>query len=108
VKPSTLSGLARDVITLYETIFIPIFVFSIILFVLFIRNGKTAAAAAVASGSVPLMTKLIFSLWNGGNMLTKEEREQRSYILTGTPFAMVLLALTSYEVYIANVLQYIR
>jgi hypothetical protein len=101
-KPSILSGLARDVITLYETIFIVIFVFSMILFVMFIRNGQS-----LTTDKIPLMTKMIFSLW-GDVTLLPDEKTKRAYILFATPFAMVLLALTSYQVYIANVLQYIQ
>jgi hypothetical protein len=105
--PSYLPGLGRDIITLFETIFIAIFVFLTLLQVLFLRNAYSPSAQKVSSG-VPLITKLLFSLVNGGKLLSEDEQDQRSYVLTATPFAFITLALTSYTVYLTNVLQYIK
>jgi len=107
-NPSLMPSLARDILTIFETLFIAIFVFLTLLQILFLRNANTPSAKSVAGGNVPLLTKLIFSLGNGSVKLTDAEREQRGYILTATPFSIVLLSLTSYCVYITNVLQYIR
>jgi hypothetical protein len=107
-NPAVMPLLARDILTIFESLFIAIFVFLTLLVVLFLRNASTPSAQKVAGGSVPLITKLLFSLGNGGLTLSKEEKEQRGYILTATPFSIVLLSLTSYCVYIANVLQYVR
>jgi hypothetical protein len=106
--PNLMPLLARDILTIFESLFIAIVVFLTLLVVLFLRNASTPSAQKVAGGSVPLLTKLLFSLGNGGLTLSPAEKEQRSYVLTATPFSIVLLSLTSYCVYIANVLQYIR
>jgi len=107
-NPGAMPVLARDILTIFESLFIAIFVFMTLSQILFSRNAFSEAAKKVAGGSTPLLTKLIFSLGNGGRFLSPAEKEQRSYVLTATPFSMVLLALTSYCVYITNVLQYVR
>ena len=106
-SPSLLSAFAVDAIQLFETMFLAVFSIWTVLYLLFSFNAKRPSARIYNNQPLPLLTKILFSVVEGNQNLNADEREQRSYVLGTLPLALTLLGISSYNVYVANILHYI-
>ena len=106
-SPSLMSAFATDAIQLFETMFLAVFSIWTVLYLLFTWNAKRPSAAIYKNQPLPLLTKILFSFFQGNQNLNFQEREQRSYVLGTLPLALTLLGISSYNVYVANILHYI-
>jgi ABC-type Fe3+ transport system permease subunit len=101
VNPGALDGLPRDVLNLFKTVFIAVFVFTTI--VVFMFTNRLYSGKGLVDGSV--IVKSFAAFFNGTKMTSEEQDKEKSYIVFATIFTSVLLAVASYNVYVANFLK---
>ena len=111
---AVLDGIPKDLLFLFKTIFVSIFVFTAILYYIYLRQQEIPSKPLDAAA----LTKVLFSLYRDDviNITPGEDDYKRrlrlisekSYVVSATILSLLLLALSSYSIYVTNLLKSIN
>lgn len=103
-QPSLLDGLPRDILTLFKTILVPIFLFTTVLTYMYLHYQQGSGEGQPIIDAKAIL-QIFFAAMTGAEVVLEDKGPGRFYIMTGTVISCVLLALTAYNVYVANLLK---
>ena len=106
-NPYVLNGLAMDVLNMFKGVFVAVFTFMAIQYCLF--KNRILEGDVIGSNNPSILLKMIFSFFKGSvegsEDQKKEERRRQQGVVVLTFFTIIVLALTSFNVYVTNFLK---
>jgi hypothetical protein len=106
-NPHKLNGLAMDVLNMFKGAFVAVFTFMAIQYYLF--KSRILEGDILGSNDPSILVKMIFSFFKGSKEgsedQNKEERRRQQGVVVLTFFTIIVLALTSFNVYVTNFLK---
>jgi len=104
-QPSSLNGLPRDILNLFKTIFIPIFVITTVLMYMYLKWQRGTSDGENPAINAQAILYTFYSAYSGTADKNEVREKEKYYVMTASILSCVLLALTAYNVYVANFLK---